>query len=117
VLAPAERPLLVQALSADDVASWTSWAADSTRIPPYPARAAAPVASARQWAWWASAGAGVAAGALLGGAHAADANYRESTSISVADERRAVVNGLAGASAAAGATAVGLGVLALGGSF
>ncbi len=111
---PAERPFIIQQNAAAEVVEWTLYARSPADVP-----GQAPPASERQagWAWWVSGGTALAGGALLGAAFAADANYRQSTEVPVADARREVVNGLAGASAGLGALALGFGVVAVAGSF
>lgn len=115
-LAPAERPFVLQAVTTDEVALWTAWVPDSSRLPDY-RRELDDDAPGARWAWWAAGGAAVAGGAVLGAAYAADEHYRGSTTVAEADERRGLVNGLAGTSAGLGVAALGLGVVAVAGTF
>ncbi len=112
-LAPLDRPFVAQQLADTEIVAWTVYAQSPRDLPVLEAE---PQAKSG-WAWWATGGTALAGGALLGAAYAADANYRQSTDVPVADERREVVNGLAGASAGLGALALGFGVVAVAGSF
>ena len=87
-----------------------AWLAVGATVPAYEKRPGA--------GWWIAAGASaVGGGALLGAAYLADGEYRRSSTGAEADEARRVVNGLAGAASGAGVLAVGLGVVAISGSF
>ncbi len=115
-MAPSERPFVLQAVTSDEVALWTVWAPDAGRVPAYD-RAPPSGSADHRWAWWATGGAALGAGALLGAAYLADGNYRGSTTVEEADQRREVVNGLTGASAGFGVAALGLGLVAVAGTF
>lgn len=109
-LRPTGRPALLQIVDERGHADTTAWL--DVGAPPPAYRRAVPVAA------WVGAGASVlAGGVLLGAAYGADADYRASTSVDEADRRRATVNGLAGGAVALGAVGVGLGVVAVAGTF
>lgn len=107
---PDARPALLQVMDTRGRAVTSAWLAVGAPVPAYEKKPGA--------GWWIAAGASaVGGGALLGAAYLADGEYRRSSTGAEADEARRVVNGLAGAASGAGVLAVGLGVVAISGSF
>lgn len=106
----AGRPVVFQYV-VEANATDTTWVPAGGDVPAYPTRPV-PV-----WAW-AGAGVGlVGSGVLLALAYDADADYQGSASGAEADDHRSRVNGLAGGSVGLGAVGLGLGVIAVAGSF
>lgn len=103
------RPVLLQVVTKEGRARDSAWLAAGA-APTYPR--ARPVA-----AWIGTGACLLAGGALLGVATAANDDYQASSTVAQAEERRAVVNGLAGGAVGLGAVGLGLGVFALSGSF